>query len=62
MNIKRKRSSPEIEVCFLPKLSEDGRVARNLQWGGYIGGLGAEPSVLENFAFFRKANLLLGLF
>ena len=30
--------------------------------GGYFEGLGAEPSELENFAFFCKNNLILGLF
>ena len=30
--------------------------------GGYGGGLGAEPPALGNFAFFRKYNLILGLF
>ena len=51
------------------------RVARNSQmrellWGSggrapqppeAIGGLGAEPPALENFAFFLKNNLVLGL-
>ena len=27
-----------------------------------IGGLGAEPPALENFAFFFKNNLILGLY
>ena len=27
-----------------------------------IGGLGAEPPALENFAFFFKNNLVLGLY
>ena len=93
-------SSPEIEVCFLPKLGEDKRVARNSQWGAMLGvwgripqlpeaiggleakplaagdwesggkapsrrrqrDLGAEPPALENYAFFSKNNLILGLF
>ena len=38
------------------------RVARNSQWGGAVGGLGAEPPALENFAFFCKNNFILGLF
>ena len=46
------------------------RVARNSQWGSYLGGLaaggnsglGTEPPALENFAFFCKNNLILELF
>ena len=30
--------------------------------GGCLGGLGAEPPVLENFAFFCKNNFILELF
>ena len=39
------------------------RVVRNLQRGGFIGGLGAEPPAFENFVYFwQKNNLILGLF
>ena len=30
--------------------------------GGCLGGLGAKPPALENFAFFCKNNFILGLF
>ena len=38
------------------------RVARNSQWEGCFGVLGAEPPALENFAFFCKNNFILELF
>ena len=75
MNTKKKRSSPKIEVRFLSKLGEDRRVARNSPFGGYVGGLGAKPSAAGGtgvwgrspqrskiLLFFRKNNLILGLF
>ena len=37
------------------------RVDGNSQWEGYFGGLGAERPALENFAFFCKNKLILGL-
>ena len=43
-------------------ISGTKRVARNSQWGGCFGGLGAEPPALENFAFFCKNTLILELF
>ena len=36
-------------------------VTRNSQWVGRFGGLGAETPALENFAFFCKNNLTLGV-
>ena len=62
---------------FLPNIGEEqknsydfslgtlaGTQARSQKFtmGGCFGGLGAEPPALENFAFFRKMNLILELF
>ena len=30
--------------------------------GAVLGGLGAEPPAIENFAFFGRNNFILGLF
>ena len=54
------RSDPRLIVRMIA--DELRRVARNLQWGGCLGGLGAVPPALENFAFFCKNNFILGLF
>ena len=48
-------------LCVL-ELSAPRRVARNSQWGGCCGGLGAEPPALENFAFFAKITSFWGYF
>ena len=49
-------------AILLTNRSTNRRVARNSQWGGCFGGLGAEPPALENLAFFCKNNLILELF
>ena len=59
---------------FYSQLIPARRVAINPQWGAILGvwgrrsqppevneGLGEEPPALENFAFFCKNNLILGL-
>ena len=61
MNTKKKKSLPEIEVCFLPNLGEDRRVARNSQRGLWWWSGGGAPA-LKHFAFVFKYNLILGLF
>ena len=62
---------------FLPNVGEDQKKSydfslgplagtqagsQKFAMGGCFGNLGAEPPVLENFAFFCKMNLILELF
>ena len=45
-----------------PKLVTQARSQKFAMVGGCFGGMGAEPLVLQNFAFFCKMNLILELF
>ena len=54
--IKILSTKPQIFGCVVTR-----RVVRNLPWSGCFRGLGVEPPLLKNFAFFCQNNLMLEL-